>query len=107
MTTNIWLEKGWGDYIENATLNDISIAIGEITRMDDEHAAFWVGNLDNGFVLEAHKTLDVFFVYGENDDEQIQAKLKNWEDAIRLFKLYFDHKYNSLKAEIECRLFSS
>ena len=41
MTTNIWIEKGWGDSVENATFDDIKSAIEETIRMDEEHGAFW------------------------------------------------------------------
>lgn len=37
MTTNIWIEKGWGDSVENATFDDIKSAIEETIRMDEEH----------------------------------------------------------------------
>lgn len=60
MTTNIWIEKGWGDSVENATFDDIKSAIEETIRMDEEHGAFWVGHMENEFVLEVHKNLDLF-----------------------------------------------
>lgn len=106
MTTNIWIEKGWGDSVENATFDDIKSAIEETIRMDEEHGAFWVGHMENEFVLEVHKNLDLFFVYGENQDEQIQTKLDNWEDVKHFFKLYFDKEFEKLKTEIELRPFT-
>lgn len=47
LKTNFWIEKGWGDSVENATFKDIEIAILETINMDAEHGAFWVGNLLN------------------------------------------------------------
>ena len=106
MTTNIWIEKGWGDSVENATFDDIQSAIEETIQMDEEHGAFWVGHMENEFVLEVHKNLDLFFVYGENQDEQIQTKLDNWEDVKHFFKLYFDNEFEKLKTEIKLRPFT-
>jgi len=106
MTTNIWIEKGWGDSVENATFDDIKIAIAETIKMDEEHGAFWVGHLENEFVLESHKNLDLFFVYGENQDEQLQTKLDNWKDVEYFFQLYYDGKFQQLKCEIELRPFT-
>ena len=106
MTTNIWIEKGWGDSVENATFDDIISAIEETIRIDEEHGAFWVGHMENEFVLEVHKNLDLLFVYGENQDEQIQTKLDNWEDVKYFFKLYFDNEFEKLKTEIELRPFT-
>ena len=106
MTTNIWIEKGWGESVENATFDDIIIVIEETIRTDEEHGAFWVGHMENEFVLEVHKNLDLIFVYGENQDEQIQTKLDNWEDVKHFFKLYFDNEFEKLKTEIELRPFT-
>ena len=106
MTTSIWIEKGWGDSVENATFDDIKTAIEETIKMDEEHGAFWVGHMENEFVLEVHKNLDLFFVYGENQDEQIQTKIDNWEDVKHFFKMYFDSQFEKLKKEIELRTFT-
>ena len=105
MTTNIWIEKGWGDSVENATFEDLKTTIEETIKIDEEHGAFWVGHMENEFVLEVHKNFDLFFVYGENQDEQIQIKLENWEDVKHLFKMYFDSQFEKLKKEIELRKF--
>lgn len=106
MTTNIWIEKGWGDSFENVTFDDIKTAIEETKNMVEEHGAFWVGHMENEFILEIHKNLELFFVYGENQDEQIQTKLENWEDAKHFFKLYFDNEFEKIKTEIELRPFT-
>lgn len=105
MTTNIWIEKDWGDSVENAIFDDIKTAIAETVQMDEEHGAFWVGHMENEFVLEVHKNFDLFFVYGENQDEQIQTKLDNWDDVQHFFQLYFDSEFERLKNEIELRPF--
>ncbi|QIH33824.1 hypothetical protein [Sphingobacterium sp. DR205] len=74
---------------------------GWATRLDEEHGAFWAGHLENEFVLEVHKNFDLFFVYGENQDEQRQTKLDNWKDVKHFFKMYFNCRFEKLKKEIE------
>ena len=106
MTTNFWMETGWGNSFKNATFDDIKIAIEETIKMDEEHGAFWVGHMENEFVLEVHKNFDLFFVCGENQDEQIQTKLDNWEDVKYFFKMYFNGQFEKLKKEIELRPFT-
>jgi len=106
MTTSIWIEKGWGDSVQNATFDDIITAIEETTQMDEEHGAFSVGHMETEFVLEVHKNLDLFFVYGDNQEEQLQTRLDNWDDAQHFFKLYFDNDFDRLKKEFESRSFS-
>ncbi|KAA5533553.1 hypothetical protein F0919_13515 [Taibaiella lutea] len=106
MATNIWIEKGWGDSVEDAIFDDIKTAIAETIQMDDEHGAFWVGHMEKEFVLEINKTLDLLFVYGENQDEQIHTKLDNWDEVKHFFRLYFDNEFERLKNEIELRPFT-
>jgi hypothetical protein len=101
MTTKIWIEKVWGDIVEDATFDDIKVAVEEIIQMDEEHGAFWVGHMENEFVIEIHKNLDLFLIYGENQNDQIQTKLDNWEDVKHFFKLYFDNEFEKLKTEIQ------
>ncbi len=106
MVTNIWIEKGWGDSIENAAFNDIEAAIEETIQMDEEHGSFWVGHMENEFVLEVHKSFDLYFLYSENQNEQMHTKLESWEDIKHFFKLYFDGNFDQLKYEIEMRPFT-
>ncbi len=103
MKSNIWIEKGWGEVVDYATFKDIDTAIEEIINQDEEHGAFWIGNLENEYVLEVHKNLDLFFVYGENQNEQLQINLNNWEDVKKIFEFYFENEFEKLKNELEMR----
>lgn len=105
MITEFWIEKGWGDSVDNATFDDISVAIEEIIKMEEEHGAFWVGHLSKEYVLEVHKDLNVFFVYGENQDEQIQVRVANLEEAKHFYQLFFTNEFEQLRSEIELRPF--
>lgn len=96
MKTNFWVEKGWGDSVENATFKDIEIAIKETINMDAEHGAFWLGNLLNEKVLEVHKSLKIFYINEESPDNQKVKQLNNWSEAKRLFSLFFEEDYFQL-----------
>jgi hypothetical protein len=106
MTTEFWIEKAWGDSTRNASFDDIKTAINETIKMDEEHGAFWVGHPEEEYVLEIHKNLDLFFIYGENQEEQLQTKLDSWMDVQHFFQLYFDREFERLKNEIQSRPFS-
>ena len=99
METNFWIEKGWGESVENATFRDVEIAIEETINMDEEHGAFWAGNMENENVLEVHKGLKIFFISEENPDEQKVQQLNSWEDVRRLFRLFFNEDYAQLNKE--------
>ena len=77
MTTPFWIEKAWGDSVDNATFDDIKIAIKETINMDDEHGAFWVGHVETESVLEVHKDLVVFYAYNDNPEYQLKTKLNS------------------------------
>ncbi|GAB4020041.1 hypothetical protein [Spirosoma koreense] len=53
----VYLEKAWGDSIEDATIDDVRVAIDEIQQMDEEHGAFWIGSDDGENTLEVNKDL--------------------------------------------------
>lgn len=99
METNFWIEKGWGDSVENATFKDIEIAIEETINMDEEHGAFWAGNMENKNVLEVHKGLKIFFISEEYPNEQKVQQLNSWNDVKRLFRLLFNEDYAQLNKE--------
>lgn len=107
MITEFWIEKGWGVSIDNATIADSSITIEEIKIMDQEHGSFWIGHIEEEYVLEIHKNLDVFFIYGENQNKNLKATLNNWEEARYYIELYFAKDFLLLINEIESLSFSN
>jgi hypothetical protein len=100
MTEKFWIEKGWGDQVDNVTIDDIKIAIQETINMDDEHGAFWSGNYDNEYILEIHKDLSLFFVMGEDPSDQMRKKLSSWTEVERLYQLFINSNYEQIKIEL-------
>lgn len=107
MTTEFWIEKGWGESIDNATVEDVNFAIEEIIRIEDEYGTFWVGHTEKEYVLKIHKNLDLFFIYGKNQDKQMQIKLGNWDEFVHFFERYYAKDFVGLKKEIKLILLSN
>ena len=101
MTTEFWIEKAWGDSVDNATMDDIKVAIRETLDMDDEHGAFWVGNSDNDYVMEMHKDLMLFFNTSDNPHDQIAVRLNSWTEVENLYRLFLDNNYKQVEREIK------
>jgi hypothetical protein len=104
METPFWIEKAWGDQVENATMADIREAIQETINMDEEHGAFWVGHYENENVLEVHKDLEIFYASGDNLHNQLKTKLSSWKEAEYLYQQFFDDNYEQVKGFIEARI---
>tara|TARA_R110000744_G_scaffold94800_1_gene183237 strand:+ start:1021 stop:1356 length:336 start_codon:yes stop_codon:yes gene_type:complete len=100
-----YLEKGWGDSVDNPKLEDIKTAITETQKMDDEHGAFWVGVFDENdkeVVLEVSKNLDLKLILDpENLDpdtfNENKSKAANWESVLGKYELLLNGKVDELK----------
>jgi hypothetical protein len=101
MKTPFGIEKAWGDHLDNATADDVKVAIRETIGMDEEHGAFWVTNYENENVLEVHKNMEVFYVSGENLEEQFKTKLNSWQEVEYLYEQFLEGNYEHVKRFIE------
>jgi hypothetical protein len=102
MTTPFWIEKAWGESVDNATIDDIRVAIQETINMDDEHGAFWVTHDENESVLEVHKDLIILYCYKEEDE--LKTRLTTWDEVEHLNKLFFDNDFEQVKTIIKNRI---
>jgi len=101
MEKQFWIEKAWGESVDNANLDDVKVAIKETRDMDDEHGAFWIQVDDSDHVLEVHKDLKVFFMLNDNPDEQITRKVNSWAEIERLYDLFFKGNYGQIERELK------
>jgi len=91
-----YLQKAWGDAIDNISLNDVKIAIQETIKMDDEHGAFWVGiGDDEAYILETHKDLLVIGIF--NDGKKIKRQFRDWTEIESLYTLLLDGAFNEVE----------
>lgn len=101
MSTEFWIEKPLGSSIDNASLSDAYNAIAEIIDFKYEYASFWIGHVDEEFVLEIHKNLELYFIFGDNQDQKIKIAAENW-NVIKLYiKIFFDKDFSAIKNEAE------
>ena len=96
MESKFWIEKGWGDSSDNVNYNHVEEAILQISEIDDEHGAFWIGNYENENILEVHKDLKVFYVCEENQNQQKVLQLFNWNEVKNFFSLFLNEDYKQL-----------
>lgn len=101
MTTPFSIEKAWGDSVENVTMDDIKTAIKETIDMDDEHGAFWIKHDDFENVLEVHKDLKLFYIYGDNPSDQLYVKLSSWDEIKKLYKYFLENNFEKIEREIK------
>ena len=98
MPPDIYIQKAWGDSVENATFNDIKVAIQETIAMDDEHGAFWVGfNDEYEIILESHKNLTVYGMFDEDSDLQLRAQMDSWSEIEQLYEIFLTKDFEKLK----------
>lgn len=92
-----FLEKAWGDSVENPASQDVKVAILETKKMDDEHGAFWVGVFgenDEEIVLEVDNNLRTTLLLNPESNEAISKFAESWDQVI-------EHFENLLNGDIE------
>jgi hypothetical protein len=98
-TTEAYLQRGWGDTIENITMEDVQLAIAEIIETDKEHGAFWVGILDGDeIVLETNKDLTVVGIFPGETEPEIEGQFKSWIEIEDLYQVFLTKNFDKVKA---------
>ncbi len=93
-----YLQKVWGDNLDNVNINDIKEAIKETLKMGDEHGAFWVSIMIEGEnVLEMHKNFDVIGVFEDNENLQYKRNFKNINEIISLYEIFLTEDFTHVK----------
>ncbi|KPH11889.1 hypothetical protein [Chryseobacterium sp. ERMR1:04] len=94
-----YLQKAWGDSIDNVNINDIKEAINEALKMDDEHGVFWVSIIiHDENVLEMSKNLDVTGIFEDNNGLNYKRKFKNIKEIISLYEVFLTEDFASVKS---------
>jgi len=92
-----YLEKAWGDSIDDATIDDVEIAIDEAQQMDEEHGAFWAESDDGANTLEVDKDLNLIGVFQGDQETQYKLKCKDWQDVKTLCELFLGERYDLVR----------
>ena len=87
---------------DDISKSDIEKALKDLTEMDDEHGAFWVGVYGadtREFVLEIHKSLSLFGNFGEDENYKIQ--IQNLDSSKEYFDLLLSGSIEELKKKLK------
>jgi hypothetical protein len=96
-----YLQKAWGDAIDEVTIEDVRDAIKEVQEIDGEQAAFWVGIVDEDeFILEVNKDLSLMAILDRESEEEIHSKAKDWAEVENLFTLFLNEQFDELKKKL-------
>ena len=98
----IYLQTLWGDSTDNATLEDVQKAILKLQKMDDEHAAFWVGIENEGeSILEIHKDLTIIAVFENDPKNEITKQGSDWKEIENLYRLFLNDELDKVKTLLQ------
>lgn len=95
-----FLEKAWGDSIDNPSLQDIKNTISETQEMDFEHGAFWVGIFgENGEeeVLEVDKNLEITLILVSNNPIELKKTADSWSSIERTYEKFLSGNTEAIK----------
>lgn len=92
-----YLQKAWGESIDNVNLDDVKIAIKETIAMDEEHGTFWVGLVeDEENILEANQNLLVTAVFA--DGTTLKKQFSNWTEIERLYGIFLTGDFYKIQS---------
>jgi hypothetical protein len=97
-----YLQKAWGDSIDNVNIDDIKTAIHETLKMDDEHGAFWISiSINDENVLEMNKNLEIIGIFEDESELHYKRKFKNIEEIISLYDAFLAEDFVSVKSSLK------
>lgn len=97
-----YLQRAWGDALEDVTLEDVETAIEEVQQMDEEHASFWVGIVtEDECILEVDKHLRINAILDPESGEEIHYVAENWPEVQSLFALFLEEQFEELKGKMK------
>ncbi|UPZ17853.1 hypothetical protein [Flavobacterium humidisoli] len=99
--SEFWIEKACGESIDNALIAHAYAAIDQIKDINSLHGTFWIGHVEEDYVLVIHRSMRLFFIYGENRDKQLMMYVKDWAAVKLLIKNYFAKDFSILKKEFD------
>lgn len=95
--TEFWIEKSCGFSIDNAEITDALNAVDEITKMYEKDTSFWIGHIEEEYVLRFHKDLSLRYIYGANQDQELMILFEDWSSAEHFVRMYFSKDFLGIK----------
>lgn len=93
-----YIQYAGGYNKEDVNSNDIAKALEDITKMDEEHGAFWISMLneeEEEMIIEINKDLNLSLIFGE---EEFQYQSQNFEETESILKLHIDKEFEKIKS---------
>lgn len=93
-----YIQYAGGYNKEDVNSNDITKALEDIKKMDQEHGAFWISMLneeDEEMVIEVNKDLNLSLIFGE---EEFQYQSQNFEEIKSILELHINKEFDKIKA---------
>ena len=97
MLSESYIQYAGGYNKEDVNNSDIQKALSDLKVMDEEHGAFWISMLvenDEEFIIEVNKNLNLSLIYGENKENNYQAK--NYEEARKILELHIKKEFEKI-----------
>lgn len=88
MEKGFWIEKNWGESVDNAGSLETAAAFEQLNNADGPEAVFWIGCHDLQYVLKIPKNRELVLIYGENQDLEIKKTMADWTECISLAELF-------------------
>lgn len=96
-----WIEKSWGVSIDSAEITDALKAVDEIVQMYEKNGAFWIGHIEEDYVLKIQKDMSILYIYGKNQDKELIVALEEWSQTEQFIKMYFSKDFLGIKEQIK------
>ena len=95
MLSDSYIQYAAGYEKEDVKPQDISKAIQDLQKMDDEHGAFWVSVMseEDEFVIQTNKLKEMTLIQGE---EETRVTCANWSEVEEIFNLQIGNDFDEI-----------
>lgn len=101
MKTVLWIEKNWGDSLNDISTEDFGTTLDQIMKTQNSSAAFWMGCSGGEYVLKIEKNMNLTFISGKNLDLDLTVKTACWEDIHSLGILFIRGEFKLVEDLME------
>lgn len=97
-----YLQRAWGDAINDISINEVKNVIAELQEMDDEHGAFWVSIIqEEETILEVDKSMKLVAVFDGDDENALGKQLNSWEEVLFFYELLLNEEFVNLRSMMQ------
>ncbi|WCO03551.1 hypothetical protein [Psychroserpens ponticola] len=96
-----YIQYAGGYNKEDVNANDITKALEDIKKMDEEHGAFWISMLNENdleMIIEVNKDLNLSLIFGE---EEFRYQSQGFEETKSILELHINKEFDKIKSIIK------